>query len=76
MFKRHLELKIVKTTNPSNDTTVKTPELSKEDLKHIAKDLTKTLAITTVAVIGVSVTLNTLSQIAVIAAKSHFNSNT
>lgn len=76
MFKKmlennHIELKLVKDTkSPIEDIT---PAVSPEELSHIAKKLVRYTAIAGVIVMGAGVVLNTLSQIAVIAAEAGIN---
>jgi alpha-N-acetylglucosamine transferase len=73
MFKnRHFEVKFVKDSKaPAEE--ISTPLVNPEELSRIAKEIVKYTAIAGIVVMGASVVLNTLSEIAVIAADSKIN---
>lgn len=70
----HIELRLVKDTNPTpvEDTAL---AVDPEELSRIAKGLVKYTAIAGAIIMGAGVVLNTLSEIALIAAEANINSN-
>jgi hypothetical protein len=72
MFKnRSFQVKIVKdAANPVEDSK---PLVDPEELSRIAKEVVKYTAIAGIVVMGAAAVLNTLSEIAVIAAEANIN---
>jgi hypothetical protein len=70
----HIELRLVK-DNSSTPNEEVSPAVNPEELSRIAKGLVKYIAVAGVIVAGAAVVLNTLSEIAVIAADANINSN-